>query len=162
MLKVVSKEVLDELSQKAKNSPRARINHNYHNEFDDPINRMLNAFEPGTYVRPHKHERPDKREVFIVLRGRLGVVILNDSGVVTDFILLDREMGNYAIEIPPGVWHTVIALETATVVYEVKDGPYSPIDDKNFASWAPREGEAGCVEYLAWLTDQLRAFKFQK
>lgn len=90
MLKVVSKEVLDELSQKAKNSPRARINHNYHNEFDDPINRMLNAFEPGTYVRPHKHERPDKREVFIVLRGRLGVVILNDSGVVTDFILLDR------------------------------------------------------------------------
>ncbi len=160
MLKVVSKEVLDELSRKAINSPRARMNRNYHDELADPVNRMLNAFEPGTYVQPHKHENPNKREVFVILRGCLNVVIFDDLGVVSDSILLDREKGNYAVEIPPGVWHTVIAIETGTVVYEVKDGPYSPFDDKNFASWAPREGEAGCAEYLARLTNELRAFKF--
>lgn len=158
MLKVVSKEVLDELSRKAINSSRARMNLNYHDELADPVNRMLNAFEPGTYVQPHKHENPDKREVFVILRGCLKVVIFDDWGVVTESILLDREKGNYAVEIPPGVWHTVIALEAGTVVYEVKDGPYSPFDDKNFASWAPGEGEVGCAEYLARLTNELQAF----
>lgn len=156
MQKIVSPELLAELSRKAKNSPRSRMNHNFHDDLADPINRMLNAFEPGTYVQPHRHENPDKREVFIVLRGSLVVVFFDNSGMPTDFVLLDREKGNYAVEIPPGAWHTVIALESGSVVYEVKDGPYSPLDDKNFASWAPKEGDAICGEYLARLIEQFR------
>jgi cupin fold WbuC family metalloprotein len=120
----------------------------------DPINRMLNAFEPGTYIQPHKHETPDKREVFIVLRGSLVVVFFDDFGTPTDFVLLDRDKGNFAVEIPVGAWHTVIALESGSVVYEVKDGPYFPISDKNFASWAPKEGDANCGLYLEQLTNQ--------
>lgn len=154
MLKIVSQKLLEELSEKAKNSPRRRLNHNFHEELADPINRMLNAFEPGTYTQPHKHENPDKREVFIVLRGSLVVVIFDDSGNPTDFVLLDCHKGNYAIEIPPGVWHNVISLESGTVVYEIKDGPYQQISDKNFASWAPKEGDPDCDEYLRKLTDQ--------
>jgi len=118
MLKIVSPKLLAELSQKANNSPRKRLNHNFHDDLADPINRMLNAFEPGTYIQPHKHENPDKREVFIVLRGSL------------------------------------VVLETGSVVYEVKDGPYFPISDKNFGSWAPKEGDAGCDEYLKNLIGQ--------
>ena len=153
-LKIVTPEFLSELSQKAANSPRQRLNHNFHDDLADPINRMLNAFEPGTYIQPHKHENPDKREVFIVLRGSLVVVIFDDSGNPVDFILLDPAKGNYAVEIPPGVWHNVVSLESGTVVYEIKDGPYQQISDKNFASWAPKEGDFDCDQYLKKLTEQ--------
>src|SRR5512133_1830363 len=118
MLKIVSKELLDELSLKAAASPRKRLNHNFHDDLGDPINRMLNAFEPGTYIQPHKHENPDKREVFIVLRGSLVVVFFDNSGTPVDFILLDPKKGNFAVEIPAGAWHSLFALESGTVVYE--------------------------------------------
>lgn len=78
MLKIISDQSLSELSQKAILSPRRRLNRNLHEELADPINRMLNAFEPGTYIQPHKHENPDKREVFIVLRGSLLMVLFDD------------------------------------------------------------------------------------
>ena len=154
MLKIVSPKLLDELSQKAKNSNRKRLNYNFHDDLADPINRMLNAFEPGTYIQPHRHENPDKREVFIVLRGSLVVAFFDDSGKPIDFILLDPKHGTYAIEVPPRVWHSVISLEHGTVVYEIKDGPYQQITDKNFASWAPKEGHPDCDEYLSSLTDK--------
>ena len=154
MHKIVSPELLNELSQKAASIPRMRLNHNFHDDLADPINRMLNALEPGTYLQPHKHENPDKREVFIVLRGSLVVVFFDDIGNPTEFVLLDTQKGNYAIEIPVGSWHTLIALETGSVVYEVKDGPYFPMTDKNFAIWAPKEGTSECDKYLRNLTDQ--------
>jgi cupin fold WbuC family metalloprotein len=153
MLKIISQKSLSELSQKAADSPRKRLNLNFHDDLADPINRMLNAFEPGTYIQPHKHENPDKREVFIILHGSLVVVIFDDSGKPIDFVLLDPLKGNHAVEVPPGVWHSVISLETGTVVYEIKDGPYEQIDDKNFASWAPKEGDSTCGEYLTKLID---------
>jgi cupin fold WbuC family metalloprotein len=154
MIKIVSPELLNDVIGKAKKSARGRINHNFHDDLADPINRMLNAFEPGTYIQPHKHENPDKREVFIVLHGSLVVVFFDNSGTPTDFILLNKEKGNFAVEIPIGMWHSILALESGSVVYEVKDGPYLPMDDKNFASWAPKEGDLGCEEYLKNLTNQ--------
>jgi len=154
MLKIVSPKLLDDLTQKARNSSRRRLNHNFHEDLTDPINRMLNALEPGTYLQPHKHENPDKREVFIVLRGSLVVVFFDTSGNPTDFVLLDPQKGNHAVEIPVGAWHTLISLESGSVVYEVKDGPYLPLSDKNFASWAPKEGDQACEEYLEKLTNQ--------
>lgn len=157
-MKIISDQTLSELSQKAALLPRKRLNLNYHEDLADPINRMLNAFEPGTYIQPHKHENPDKREVFIILRGSLVVAIFDEAGNPTDFVLLDTKQGNYAIEIPPGCWHSVISLERGTVVYEIKDGPYILISDKNFASWAPKEGDENCSEYLALLTEKYHSF----
>ncbi len=154
MQKVVSQKILEELSNNALKSPRKRLNLNFHEDLADPINRMLNAFEPGTYIQPHKHENPDKREVFIVIRGSLVVVFFDNSGNPEEFILLDRRKGDFAVEIPPGIWHTIIALESGSVVYEVKDGPYLPMNDKNFAQWAPKESEEKCEQYLKKLTDQ--------
>ncbi|HLN74909.1 MAG: WbuC family cupin fold metalloprotein [Methylococcaceae bacterium] len=153
-MKIISDQTLSELSQKAALLPRRRLNLNFHEELSDPINRMLNAFELGTYIQPHKHENPDKREVFIVLRGSLLLVIFDDSGNPIDFILLDPAKGTHAIEIPAGVWHSVISLAQGTVVYEIKDGPYIQPLDKNFASWAPKEGDMDCENYLSRLTDQ--------
>ena len=153
-MQIVSPELLNEVTQKAKVSLRKRMNHNFHDDLADPINRMLNAFEPGTYIQPHKHENPDKREVFVLLSGSMVVVFFDNLGNATDFVLLNRYKGNYAVEIPAGVWHSLFALESGSVVYEVKDGPYLPMNDKNFANWAPKEGDSGCEEYLKNLTNQ--------
>lgn len=148
MVKKINKAVLAHVVEQAQNAPRRRKNYNYHPTFDDPINRMLNAVEPGSYVQPHKHENPDKREVFLLLKGKMAVVFFDNDGNINDHIILDNKE-NFGVEIPPAVWHTIIALESGTVVYEIKNGPYSVTDDKNFANWAPKEGDAKCEEYLS-------------
>ncbi|OQX97592.1 MAG: hypothetical protein B6I20_12270 [Bacteroidetes bacterium 4572_117] len=132
-------------------SERKRINHNFHKEMSDTLQRMLNVMNTNTYVQPHKHEKPDKREVFIILVGKVLVVEFNDSGKITGHIVLSKDSGNYACEIAPGSWHTIICLENNTVVYELKDGPYVQETDKQFAPWAPVEGDSGCESYTMGL-----------
>jgi cupin fold WbuC family metalloprotein len=146
---IISAHLLNSLSSQAKALPRLRKNYNFHALYSDPINRMLNAFELQTYCQPHKHEEPDKREVFIVLKGKLGVVIFDDEGNVIQGIQLSPFPGDCGVEIPARVWHMAIALEPGTVAYEIKDGPYEQPLDKNFASWSPREGDSSCENYLA-------------
>ena len=36
-----------------------------------------------------------------------------------------------ALNIPAGQWHTVRALESGTVIMEVKDGPYEPTGEED-------------------------------
>jgi cupin fold WbuC family metalloprotein len=71
---------------------------------------MLNAMEPGTYVQPHKHENPDKREAFLLLRGKMLVVSFDEAGQVTDHVVLDPQAGNFGLEVPPRTYHTLICL----------------------------------------------------
>jgi cupin fold WbuC family metalloprotein len=153
-MKLIDKQLLDELSEKARNSERKRRNLNYHFGDDDLLQRMLNAFEPGTYVRPHKHKNPPKREVFILIRGRLLMLFFNDAGDVTRREMLDQKAGKFAVEIDPGEWHMAVSLEKETVVYEVKDGPYDPFNDKEFAPWAPEEGALDANAYLGRLIQE--------
>ncbi len=136
------------LSGEAARSPRLRKNFNFHADYADPVNRMLNAFEPGTYVRPHKHESPDKWEVFIILTGRALVLRFNDAGTVIEHTVLDHAVGSYGVEIPPREWHSVISLTPGTVLYEIKPGPYAALEDKNFAAWAPSEGSPEAAAYM--------------
>lgn len=150
-MKLIEQKTIDMVVDEARVSSRKRKNFNYHEHLSDPINRMLNALEPGTYVQPHKHEDPDKREVFVILTGRMGVFIFDDHGKVIETAILDRDAGVYGIEIPPGTWHAVVSLAPGSVVYEVKDGPYEPLNDKNFAAWAPKEGAPEAAAYLASL-----------
>jgi len=138
---------ISQTSEKAVKSDRRRMNYNFHQQDSDTLQRMLNAMEPDTYIQPHKHENPDKVEAFFVLRGRILLVEFDDKGKITDHIILDPLQGNYGGEIPPRTWHTLISLETGSVAYEVKDGPYDPNVDKNFAPWAPAEGDADCQAY---------------
>jgi len=146
---IIDRKLALSVSESAKASARLRKNHNFHADYADPVNRMLNAFEPGTYVRPHKHESPDKCEVFIVLTGRALAVQFDDSGAIIEHTILDHATGTFGVEFAPRVWHTIISLAPGTVVYEVKPGPYAPIDDKNFAPWAPPEDSAESAAYLA-------------
>ncbi len=152
---LIDQELLNKLSNEAQNSSRKRKNFNFHTNFSDPINRMLNAFEPGTYVQPHKHENPDKREVFIVLRGSIAVFFFDDSGKVVEKLTINPKSGSYGIEVEPRRWHSLVSLEPGTVVYEFKDGPFNPDTDKFMASWAPEEGNAKAGQYLVDLLNEL-------
>jgi cupin fold WbuC family metalloprotein len=152
---IINQELTSSVSGAAKASPRRRKNHNFHSDYADPVNRMLNAIEPGTYVRPHKHESPDKCEVFIILTGRALVLRFDDSGAIIEHNVLDHAQGVYGVEFAPRVWHTIISLAPGTVAYEVKPGPYAPIDDKNFAPWAPAEGSPESAAYLASILARL-------
>jgi len=144
----VTKHLLNSLSAEASVSSRKRKNYNFHVQDSDLLQRMLNALEPDTYVRPHKHVSPDKREIFILLRGRIAVVEFDDEGKITDHIILDHSLENYLAEITTGSWHTVISLEKNSVYYEIKDGPYDANTDKVFADWSPEEYSDEQEEYL--------------
>jgi len=158
----INKELLDKTSANARGSLRKRMNHNFHSELMDRLQRLLNAMEPDTYVQPHKHQESDKREVFILLTGKAVVVEFDNQGTISDHIILDVSSGNYGAEISPGIYHTIISLASGTVVYEVKDGPYTPLNDKNFASWSPEEGSPECKAYNSELLSRLKLFRVVK
>jgi cupin fold WbuC family metalloprotein len=139
MLKI-TEDFIRQVSDKAKASPRKRANYNFHKIDSELLQRMLNAAEPGTYIQPHKHEDPDKTEVFIILKGSVVVIEFDEDGNIIDHFVLDAALRmGMAVEIPPRKWHSFIALKPGSVLYEVKDGPYDRDADKKFAAWAPAE-----------------------
>jgi len=144
----IDNTLIESLSNQASKTLRKRLNYNFHETASDPLHRMLNAVEPFSYVCPHKHENPDKREAFIILQGSMLVIQFDNIGNITDHIILNHSTKSFGVEIPPATYHTIIALETGTVVYEVKDGPWEMSTDKGFASWAPLEDSNESQFYL--------------
>ncbi len=155
-MKIINKQLLDETSERAKQSPRLRMNYNFHEQLDDPVNRLLNAMEPDTYIRPHRHLNPDKDEIFLLLRGKAILFIFDNDGNITEKLLLDPLAGSYGAEIKPGIWPSLLVLESGTVIYEVKPGPFAPLHPENMAPWSPEpDDEKGIDEYLTYLTSNL-------
>jgi len=148
-MKIIDKQLLDETTEKAMKSPRLRMNHNFHDSLDDLINRLINAMEPDTYLRPHRHKNPDKIEIFLLLRGKAALFLFDDDGNITEHFILDPEMGVYGGEIPADVWHTLVVLASGSVVYEVKQGPYAPLSRENMAPWSPApEDTEGVKQFM--------------
>ncbi len=133
--------------ESARRSPRRRMNHNFHAGPADNPHRFLNVLLENTYVAPHRHTTPPKAESFIVLEGRVALFCFDDDGRVTGRHLLGPGE-NWGIDLPPGVWHTLTAVSPYAVCYEVKPGPWDPASDKEFAPWAPREGDPQAEAYL--------------
>ena len=102
MIKIETK-LLDTLTESAKNNPRKRMNYNFHPQLDDPIQRLLNALEPGTYLPPHRHLNPDKEEIFMVLRGKLVLIEFDDFGSMTSHMVIEPRNGSYGGEVAIGV-----------------------------------------------------------
>ena len=121
-MKIIDNELIDRVVEQAKESPRLRMNYNFHPSLDDKCHRLLNALEPGTEVPIHRHGTKD--ETFIILRGRVRVNIYNDRGEVTQTTVLCPEDGNLGVDIPKGLWHNVECLEPGSVIFEVKEGPF--------------------------------------
>jgi len=143
----ITDKLITELSKKAKTSIRKRYNYNFHKDRRDYLQRFLNAVKPDTYVRPHKHENPDKIEIFLILKGRVLILEFDDKGQIIDNLILDFEKGGKGVEIPPKTWHSIIVLEEDSVLYEIKEGPYVKETDKIFAKWSPEEGTRDALEF---------------
>lgn len=118
----INKELLDSVSEKAKVAPRLRMNYNFHLSLDEKCHRFLNAVEPRTEVPIHKH--PTKDETFVILRGKVKVTTHCDDGSIIDSVVLSPEDGQYGINIPKGVWHKLESLESGSVIFECKEGPF--------------------------------------
>ncbi len=110
---------------------------------EDNPHRFLNVMIRGTYIAPHRHGDPPKSESFIVLEGELAFFTFDDDGQITSTHILGRDAVGVRVDIQPGVWHTIAVLSEHVVCFEVKPGPYSAANDKDFAPWAPREGAPG-------------------
>ena len=123
-MKIIDQRLLDKVSEEAKESPRLRMNYNFHQTLEDKCHRFLNAVEPGTVVPIHRH--PTKDESFVLLRGRVKVSTYNDDGSVIESIVLCQEEGLYGVDIPKNVWHNLEAIEPNSVIYECKEGPFVP------------------------------------
>lgn len=153
----INHRLLKDLQQQAAQSERDRKILNFHKKAADPLQRMVNCIKPGSYVPPHKHQHPEKREVFILITGRLLYLEFDDKGEINGKTILDRDKGEWGVEITPGRYHTIIALEENTCVYEVKDGPYDPETDKNMAPWAPEENAPKAQEFLRQLLEKSKS-----
>ena len=116
---------MDDLTAKAKASPRLRMNLDLRNSPADGSQRMLNAIEPDSPLPIHRHKKSS--ETVVCLRGHLREVYYNDAGKVTEVIDLAPASDCVAVTIPIGQWHSVEVLESGTVILECKDGPYEPV-----------------------------------
>ncbi len=143
-IQLIDEDLFKAIAKKAGASPRKRMNHNFHSGAHDNPHRFLNVLLRGTYIRPHRHLDPPKSEAFLVLDGMADVIIFDESGNIADrYRLGDSGKGSkrWGVDIAPGVWHTVVAVSERVVCYEVKPGPWEPSSDKEFATWAPAEGD---------------------
>jgi cupin fold WbuC family metalloprotein len=154
-IQLIDDRLIDATLARARSSPRLRANHNLHTSHADEFHRFLNAWIRGTYAAPHRHVALPKPEAFVVLRGQLACFIFDDVGAVTQSAVLGAG-GLFGIDIAPGVWHTLLPLTAEAVCFEVKPGPWDPATDKEFAPWAPREGEPGAAAYADHLLTTVR------
>ena len=121
---VIDDKVLDGLSAQAKDSPRLRMKLNFHQSLEDKCHRFLNAVAPRTEVPIHRH--PTKDESFVILRGKVRVTTHNyDGSIIEDHVISPTE-GRYGVNVEKNVWHTVEALDSNSVIFECKEGPFVP------------------------------------
>ena len=124
----ITQAVLDNLTEQAKASPRLRMNLDLRNSEADQSQRMLNAIEPGSPLPIHRHQKTS--ETVVCLRGRLVEEYYDElERICTERIELSPNGPVVALNIPAGQWHTVQALESGTVILEMKDGKYEPLAD---------------------------------
>lgn len=151
-MKLIGRELLDQISEAARQAPRLRKNQNLHPSDQSSCHRLFNAIEPASYIPPHRHLAREKDETFVIVRGALGVVSFDEEGAVTATALL-REGETVAVDIAHGVYHAAVSLKTGTIFFESKAGPYLPLSCEEKAPFAPEEGSPEAAPYL----ERLRA-----
>jgi len=149
-MKYIDNILLDTLTQKAIDSPRKRMNYNLHTSLHDPLQRLCNAIEQETYIRPHRHADPETLEIFLLLRGAAVILLFETSGKVAEKVILAEHGPLKVVEIPSRTWHTIASLESGTVFFEVKKGPYIPQPEAHLAPWSPKEGSPATTRFVAW------------
>lgn len=125
---IIDDRLIDRVEEEAKESPRLRMNYNFHESLDAKAQRLMNVLLPGTIIPIHRHRHT--AETYVLLRGKMVVAFYNDMGAQTDRFLLDPKEGNYGVQIPKGQWHGIEVIEPSAI-FEVKDGPYMLIEPED-------------------------------
>ncbi len=149
-IKCLTQSLMDLIAEQARSSPRQRQNYNFH-ESTDRVQRFLNVLQPETYVRPHRHVRPTDAsgfEFFLVLQGAIGILVLDESGGVLQIKKISATGATRGVELSEGLFHTLVALEPDTVMFELKEGPYVPMSDKDFLPQFPLENTLEATQWL--------------
>ena len=151
-MKVFSADFLNELTAQAQGSPRKRQHRNIHESYADPCQRLFNAIEPGSYIRPHRHAADPRDELLIAVRGLMALVEIDEQGEATAVRRFGVERNGeglaVAAEIPATTCHTVIAPGPGCVLLEVKVGPFDSNERKGLAPWAPDENSEQAMAYV--------------
>ncbi len=156
-MKAFDAQYLNDLTRQAKKCPRLRQHRNIHQNYQDACQRLFNAIEPGSYIRPHRHASEPREELLIAIRGSMALMTFDDQGSVTGILRFGSQ--NHGSDLAAGAevgsrtWHTVVALETGCVLLEVKAGPFDPSQPKDPAPWAPEEGSEMAHGYLRDLVE---------
>ena len=161
----ISADFLQQLSSKANLSTRGRQHWNLHQSYDEACQKLFNAINVDSYIRPHRHSGHGKDECMIAVRGLLTLVLFDEHGKIRDTVPFGAQGARTAtgtepeagVQIPPGMWHTVIANHPNSILFEVKAGPFDPSSPKEFASWAPEEASDDAVGYLNKLKERCNA-----
>ena len=132
---IINDNLLDEVTAKAEESPRLRMNYNLHEALDAKAQRLINVLLPGTVIPIHRHQHT--AETYALLRGKMFVIFYNDLGEQRERFLLDPTIGNYGVHIPKGQWHGIEVMEPSAI-FEVKDGPYMPIAPEDILTPTPK------------------------
>lgn len=155
---ILGRTLVERALAASRRSERGRVILPLHKSHEDPLHRMFNALQPGTYVRPHRHLSTSKSESFIVLRGALDFLVFNEQGRIALARRLEAGGESFGIDVAPRCFHSFLVREPDTLLFEVKPGPYSASDDKDFAAWAPPEGASEVAAYLVKLEEALTAY----
>jgi len=128
-VRIIDIELLDSISKEAKESPRLRMNYNLHENLDDKVQRLINAMEPGTFMPVHRHRNTS--ETYFLFRGGLRVLLYNENKELISSTELNPQEGKYGVHIPAGQWHSIEVLLPDTIIFEVKEGPYTPLSNED-------------------------------
>ena len=124
---IIDGKILDKLTAQAKASPRLRMNMDLRNGPEDLSQRILNAMEPGTVMPIHRHHASS--ETVVILRGEIRWIFYDDNGVETERVVLDADGWPRMLNVEKDRWHSLECLESGSVLYESKDGPYHPLEE---------------------------------
>jgi len=161
MLRLVTQNDLAELRFSAFRNPRLRMNYNIHDSYDDACQRFLNAVGYNSYIQPHKHPSIPHLETLVSISGRLLVILFSDCGKISEVKILSNSAstdGNPIVSIPSNIFHTVLALDQYSILFECKAGPFKEHEGKIHPSWAPEPDTEDAFQYLKNL--KIRAGKF--
>ncbi len=129
---IIDSKLLDDLTEKAKASPRLRAAYDLRTTPEDNSQRILNAVEPGTVLPIHRHR--SSTETMVVLRGKVRQNYYDEKGNIIDSFELAPVSGIVGMSVPVGQWHALESMESGSVIMESKDGPYAPLDEEDIIS----------------------------